>query len=327
MRNNIQNKIVLGTSYDPFYNLALEEYLFDNQQDGVTLYLWQNQNTVVIGKHQNAWKECRVALLEEQQGHLARRSTGGGAVYHDLGNLNFTFIAPKAQYNVLRQLGTVQKAMMRLGIASMFTGRNDLVTKDNAKFSGNAFRMGKHVCMHHGTLLVNVDMDKLSLYLMPSKEKLAAKGVDSVRARVCNLKEYAADLTIERVKSAMQEAFVEEYGPAAILQPHQWDVPAFDQLKERYASWEWRFGQTPRFDIAFEKRFDWGQVEFCLQMEKGCIKDARIHSDAMDEAFIDGIAPALIGCPFSSEQMAQRLRALAHPHAGALADFVLEKGF
>lgn len=181
------NRFIVAQSKDPYKNLALEAWLFENGRQDVWLYLWQNQHTVVIGRNQNAWKECRLSALEADGGKLARRGSGGGAVYHDVGNLNFTFILPRDVYDLRRQLGVILAAMERLGIPARFTGRNDLVTQDGAKFSGNAFQFSAHTALHHGTILVAADMGALSQYLAPSKAKLAAKGVDSVRSRVCNL--------------------------------------------------------------------------------------------------------------------------------------------
>ena len=148
------NRIILGNSHSPYFNLALEECLFNEQgDDGVTLYLWQNEHTVVIGRNQNAYRECRTRLLSEEGGNLARRTTGGGAVYHDLGNLNFSFIASKQNYNLKRQLSVIIDAVGSLGINACFTGRNDITTDDGAKFSGNAFLHNRTTSIQHGTLL------------------------------------------------------------------------------------------------------------------------------------------------------------------------------
>ncbi len=180
---------ILGSGVDPYANLALEEYLLTHIPDETVIpYLWQNQNTVVIGKNQNAWKECRFTDLEADQGHLARRLSGGGAVFHDLGNLNFTFLAHKEDYSVPKQLDVILEAVRSLGISAEKTGRND-VTADGRKFSGNAFYSNGVTEYHHGTLMVDVDKEKLSRYLNVSPKKLQSKGVDSVRSRVVNLRE------------------------------------------------------------------------------------------------------------------------------------------
>ena len=188
------NTVITSVSTDPWHNLALEELLFTSGGEGTVLYLWQNRNTVVIGRNQNAWKECRADLLEREGGRLARRTSGGGAVFHDMGNLNFTFITPRGGYDLERQLGVILGAVRSQGIDAGFTGRNDLVTAGGGKFSGNAFCFSRDRGLHHGTILVDVDMDKLSRYLVPSADKLRSKGVDSVRSRVANLRELNPDM-------------------------------------------------------------------------------------------------------------------------------------
>ena len=162
---------------NPYKNLAVEEYLLLHcEPQECILYLWQNQNTVVIGRNQNAWKECKVESLEENGGHLARRLSGGGAVYHDLGNLNFTFLVSKENYSIDRQLEVIVKAVQKLGAKAEKSGRNDILI-DGKKFSGNAFyRHGDH-CYHHGTIMVAVDKERLGSYLTVSTAKLQSKGV------------------------------------------------------------------------------------------------------------------------------------------------------
>ncbi len=202
-------------SFDPYENLALEEALLSRVGKGeLILYLWQNERTVVIGKNQNPWKECRTALLAEEGGHLARRLSGGGAVFHDLGNLNFTFVMPGEEYDLPRQLTVLERACRSLGIPAERSGRNDLLA-DGRKFSGNAFYKHNGKAYHHGTLMVDVDMEMVQRYLSPSKAKLAAKGVDSVRSRVVNLREFVPDLTIPRLADALIAALAEVYAVAA----------------------------------------------------------------------------------------------------------------
>ena len=173
-------KILRGKSQDPYYNLAVEQVLLESVREGeCILYLWRNSNTVVIGKNQNAWKECRSSLLYEEGGKLARRLSGGGAVFHDLGNLNFTFLVRQQDYDQDRQLSVIEDAVRSLGVDALRSGRNDILA-EGKKFSGNAFYKNGVQAYHHGTLLVDVDMEKLSRYPSPSKAKLAATGVDSV---------------------------------------------------------------------------------------------------------------------------------------------------
>ena len=188
-----------GSGTDPYRNLALERYLTETvPEDACVLYLWQNQNTVVIGRNQNAWKECRTGLLEQEGGVLARRLSGGGAVFHDLGNLNFTFSVTEENYDLHRQQQVILTACRLLGLRAELSGRNDLLA-EGRKFSGNSFYAHNGRAFHNGTLLVDADMTKMGRYLSPSTAKITSKGVDSVRSRVVNLRELCPGLTIEKV--------------------------------------------------------------------------------------------------------------------------------
>ncbi len=324
----MQNTVFLSNMHDPYYNLSLETVLFESCTEGCILYIWQNQNTVVIGKNQNAWKECAFSLLEQEGGVLARRTSGGGAVYHDLGNLNFTFIVKRSEYDLMRQLAVILEACKSFGIETEFSGRNDLlVSKGLAKFSGNAFRFSKDIALHHGTVLVSADLQKLSRYLVPSQEKLRAKGIESVRQRVVNLCELNPEVNIERMKKALLNAFIKSYGPARVGQVAALNQERLLELRALYASWQWRMGDSPSFDVALLRRFEWGGVELQLSLSGGIIVSADVYSDAMDEEFIERIRPVLLCSKFNSLEMAERLRSLRHAEANELAAWVEEKGF
>lgn len=312
------NSIIYTVSTDPYYNLALEETLFETQK-GVCLYLWQNKNTVVIGRNQNAWKECRIDMLEADGGRLARRSSGGGAVFHDMGNLNFTFIAPLEIYDVKRQLGVIISAVNSLGIAAGFTGRNDIVTESGAKFSGNAFKKSKTTVLHHGTLLVNVDMANLGKYLVPSPTKLAAKGIDSVRSRVANLTEYRPTLTIDMLKDAVVRSFVLEYGNCSTICESSLDQDILAKKAASYSSWEWNKGASPAFDLSLSNRFPWGEIELELSLIDGRITHVQPWSDAMDESLILALPAALNGCRLNNMDMARAVSALGGQDAEDLS--------
>jgi len=317
------NHIIYTDSTNPHYNLALEEMLFETEQ-GFCLYLWQNKNTVVIGRNQNAWKECRIDQLEAEDGRLARRSSGGGAVFHDMGNLNFTFVTPLEGYDLTRQLGVIISAVQSLGIKAGFTGRNDIVTESGAKFSGNAFRKNSAAGMHHGTLLVNVDMDKLSRYLVPSPAKLAAKGIESVRSRVANLTEYRPSLTIDELKDAVARAFIKEYGQCSTLSEASLDPQILAEKTARYSSWDWNKGASPAFDLSLSNRFSWGELTLELSMEKGRVTHVHPWSDAMDEALVLSLPSALSNCRMDNKEMAAAVAALSTPEANDIADWLRE---
>lgn len=295
---------VISHSFDPYHNLALEKYLFDHVEEGeVILYLWQNERTVVCGRNQNLWKECHVTKLLEDGGHPVRRLSGGGAVFHDRGNLNFTFLIHKADYDVDRQLLVIIEACKSLGIQAEKTGRND-ITIDGRKFSGNAFYASGDHKYHHGTLLINVDTEKMSAYLNVDKAKLATKGVSSVRSRVANLTVFCPELTIDLMREKMIQAFETVYGLPAV--PYDQASIIQDELKETeafFSSDEWLYGRKIDFTYRIDRRFPWGDLDLRLNVEKGRISAAALYSDANDEAFIRRIAAGLEGTAFSYEDL------------------------
>lgn len=295
----MRNLILESWSLDPYYNLAVERRLFDSLQPGdAALYLWQNQNTVVIGRNQNAWRECKCELLEQEGGHLARRGSGGGAVFHDVGNLNFTFAAAEQRYDLARQLGVITGALSAIGIHAVASGRNDIVLDDGRKFSGNAFQHSGGRSLQHGTLLIRADMEKLSRYLNPSPLKLKAKGVESVRSRVCNLCELAPGLTPDLMRMLLKDAFAREYGECLTIDADALGTGEVEAARQELASWEWRFGQTPVFDALFETRFPWGEVQLALKLRHGKVESCTVHTDAMDERLAECVAAALTGAEF-----------------------------
>lgn len=302
---------------DPYTNLAIERFLMESvPEDTCILYLWQNQNTVVIGRNQNPWAECRVSLLEADGGYVARRLSGGGAVFHDLGNLNFTFLMTTDNYDLPRQQHVIRTACHYAGIDTEISGRNDLLA-DGRKFSGNAFYHSKGRSYHHGTLLIDVDAQKLQRYLSPPKAKLEAKGVRSVRSRVINLKQLQPELTCDMMKVHMAAAFGEVYG----LTPERLclcaeDLQTVEGMRHEMADPRFLFGSSLPFSFACEGHFPWGHVRLELEASSGRIDHAAAYSDAMDWTLSDQIQQALIGCSFRLETMQAALNAtLEDPQA------------
>ena len=296
---HLRTKIIRSDSFDPTYNLALEEFLTKNVvEDDIILYLWQNERTVVIGKNQNYWSEVNAPAAEADCVTVVRRLSGGGAVFHDLGNLNFTFILRKENYDVQRQLSVIIDALGNLGIKAEKTGRND-IEADGRKFSGNAFFKSSAGWYHHGTLMVDVDKEKLGKYLNVSTAKLQSKGVKSVKARVVNLKELREDITIEMLCDELYNAFGRIYGCDPIkIDPEEIDWAEVENLQERYSSWEWTKGRKIPFTVQIEKRFAWGNIDLQMNVEGGIIKDAICYSDAMNENIGEEIAKGLIGTEY-----------------------------
>lgn len=301
-------KYVKAGGHDPYLNLAIEEHLLETVgQDTCILYLWQNENTVVIGKNQNPWKECRIRELEQDGGHLVRRLSGGGAVFHDLGNLNFTFLVRKENYDLDKQLEVILQAVKKLGIHAEKSGRNDITVSDR-KFSGNAFYTRGDKCYHHGTLLARADMQKLSQYLQVSKDKLALKGVDSVRSRVTNLSEYRPDLTIDMLEEKLLEAFGEIYGRKVVsCIQEDLDQKALEEGRQKFSSWDWLYGRSMDFQYELSKRFAWGNAVWQLQVNRGIIEDLQLFSDSMEPDLVDRLPGYIKGSRYENQDICKKL--------------------
>jgi lipoate-protein ligase A len=309
--------IIHSSSTDPWFNLALEEYLVHSVSDAsskgmqkVILYLWQNDNTVVIGRNQNAWSECRTGLLEEEGGKLARRSTGGGAVFHDLGNLNFSVITPKELYDIRRSLGVIVDAVNRTGVEASLSGRNDILA-DGRKFSGNAFLVHKDAGLHHGTLLIRSDYERIARYLNVNRAKLESKGIRSVQSRVVNLSTLMPSVTVEGMKELVELAFIDEYKPDTVERDYDMqDFPSADfaAIHDKYRSWEWRYGETIRFTQVCERYFEWGSLQMCFAVRNGRIEESKIYTDALDSDFFTGLATGLAGIRYTSKDIADAVR-------------------
>ena len=290
----IKLRVFVSESLDVYHNQAIEKYFLDRiEDDEVILYLWQNDKTIVIGANQDAYGECDIEKLEKDGGHLARRITGGGAVYHDKGNLNFTFITPKALYDLSKQEEVILKALDCLGIKAAKIGRNDLVI-DGRKFSGHAYYKGKKSCLHHGTLMLEVDEGRLQDYLRVSLAKLHSKNVASVRSRIINLKSVREDLDLDTLKKALIHSAELIYETKA--EPYT----AFDQdelakLEAQFKDGKWRYGKLYKEGRVIEKRFDFGTVRIVYVMEEDQIKDLSVFTDALDTDLFDGLERRLIG--------------------------------
>jgi len=292
-------QVIISPQYDPFLNRAVEKYLTDNQEEGVvTMYLWKNERTVVIGYNQNPFSECNVKLLLDEGGHLMRRGTGGGAVYHDLGNINFSFVADKSLYDVRRQLSVIQDALLSYGLQAEISGRNDL-TCEGRKFSGNAFAKGQRNDLHHGTLLIKTDGTMMQRYLNVDKAKLMKHGVSSVRSRVVNLSELVPELTSESIKQPLITSFEKVYGGQAT----HLDFDTFINMAEVQAimseisSRNFLFGRWEQFKTTKKAQYPWGSVDIALQIDESqsLITEAQIASDCLEPETIKQAEELLTG--------------------------------
>lgn len=298
-------------SHDPYRNLALEEHLLKAlPREAILLYLWQNAHTVVIGHNQNAFREVNLDAFLQDGGRLARRLSGGGAVYHDLGNLNFTFLMPENHFSVPRQMAVLVGAVRRFSLLAQMTGRNDAVI-DGRKFSGNAYYHSGVNAYHHGTVLINTDGEKMKKYLSVSQKKLAAKAVPSVKSRVVNLKELNPEITVKGMQEALADSFQEVYGAKSeMFDESLIDWEAVESIRARIADPKYLLGRRLDFTFEREERFDWGEIQLQLKVENDVIVDARVYSDAMDEQISLKAQNALMGCGVTHLALKDALKGL-----------------
>ncbi|GAA0807649.1 lipoate--protein ligase [Psychrobacter piscatorii] len=309
-------RILKSAVTNPWFNLATEDWIFNTlNPDSHTLFLWRNSETVVIGRSQNPWVECKTDKMAADDVFLARRQSGGGAVFHDLGNTNFTFLSPKHAYDQTANFTIIINALKKLGIDATLSGRNDMQVGDR-KISGSAFKHAADRSFHHGTLLVNANMQKLGDYLNPHPLKLKAKGIKSVRARVANLVEFNDAINHETLSDAIIEAFCEYYGETAPVE--QLDEaslakqPALNTYYQQMADWDWRFGKTPEFSHHIETRFDWGMIDVHMDVKQAVIAEVVIFSDALNVELIELLKETLTGVKYNKHEIQDALAKLAN---------------
>lgn len=293
---------------EPEFNLALEEFVFDYlPQDETYFMLWQNENAVIVGKNQNTEAEINHKYVEEQQIHVVRRLSGGGAVYHDSGNLNFTFITDvkdAEQLNLHMFCQAMAEALQALGVDAVVNGRND-ITIDGKKFSGNAQYIKRGRIMHHGTIMFDSDLNRVSLALRVSKDKLEGKGTNSVRSRVTNVKEYLkTDMTLEEFKKHLLQYVFREKD----ISPYHFSEEELKKINHirdtRYALWNWNYGESPACTLKREGRIDGcGKIEAYFYLEKGIIHQLEFHGDYFGIRDTQEIADAMKGCRLIKQEI------------------------
>lgn len=273
---------IRNNSNDPFYNLAFEEYFFKSETiDDAVLLLWQNGPSVIIGRYQNTIEEINEDFIDENNINVVRRNTGGGAVYHDYGNLNYSFIVPSEDKKIDFETFTkpVIDALREMGIEASLAGRNDLVV-EGKKFSGNAQYTYNGRLLHHGTLLFDADLSTLDKALKMKKGKIESKSIKSVRSKVTNLKPYFnEDVDVNQFKEKLLEHFYksENLKEYKVTAEDRKNIEAL--ADEKYRTWKWTYGESPKCNIIRGSRFNSGYIEFRFQIEKGLIVNAYIYGD------------------------------------------------
>lgn len=286
-------------SLNPYFNLACDEYCLtqlDLNEDIVML--WRDDNAIIVGKNQNTFEEINAEYVKQQNIKVCRRVTGGGAVYHDLGNLCFTFILniEKLDQMDMRFFALpVVKALEKMGVTAEISGRND-ITIDGRKFSGTAQRVYKNRLLYHGTLLFDSNMEVLSKGLNVKPNKIESKGHKSVRSRVTNIKEYIKeDIDILQFKSILKEKLFEGQEYKEYVLTNQ-DIENIKKMEtEKFATWDWNYGQSPESNFKNAVRFDGGEVDLRLMIKDGFIENAKFYGDFLAVEYLDDLEDALKG--------------------------------
>ena len=292
-------------SHDPFYNLAFEETVLSRRTEGDYLLLWQNDNTIVIGQNQNAEAEINRAFVEEHGIRVVRRTTGGGAVYHDLGNLNYSFITDAGDAERLtmeRFTKPIVEALCGLGLHAEASGRNDILV-EGRKVSGTAQRLMKGRILHHGTLLFDANPGMVAGALNADPAKFQSKSAKSVRSRIGNIREFLPgemDLPAfwEYLKTALAGSGLTQ------VQLSGEELEAVRELKRtKYDTWEWNFGRSPQYDVTNKRRFEGGSLEVRTAVAKGAITHMTFYGDFLSVSPLDDLCAALEGCAFRREDV------------------------
>ncbi|SNX53352.1 lipoate--protein ligase [Thermoanaerobacterium sp. RBIITD] len=289
---------IYNKSTNPYFNLATEEYLLKNFDEDIFM-LWRNAPCIVVGKNQNTLSEINLNYVKDNNIIVVRRLSGGGAVFHDLGNLNFTFILKDGSENFSdfkKFTIPIIDVLKGLSIDAKFEGRND-ITIDGKKISGNAQYSYKGKLLHHGTLLFSSNMVDLSAALNVKPSKFEGKSVKSVKSRVTNIEEHLIKpMSIEDFIDLIMKHIIKQYGGNNLYEFNESDIKSIEKLtEEKYSTWEWNFGASPKYSFKNEKKFDGGNVELFLNVERGIIKDVYFYGDFFSKNDVSEIEKALIG--------------------------------
>lgn len=292
-------KIINSKTFNPYENLAMEEYLLNNvSKDEIILYLWQNNNTIVIGQNQNPWLQCNVEYSNENDILIARRLSGGGTVFHDLGNLNYTIITTNNNFNIDKNFKLIINAIKKLGVNPERSGRNDIIV-GNKKISGVAFYSDSNNSYQHGCILVNTDLDRMFQCLNVKEDKIVGKGIDSVRSRVMNLCELESNISPESLSVIIQNEFRTFYDDEIVsIEIDKESMTEYNKLFKKYSSWEWNMGRQMKSQMSMYKRFPWGDCNIILDNHNGYISDVGIYSDSLETEVFHKIEKALKGVKF-----------------------------
>ena len=301
--------LLINSSTDPAFNLALEELLAADYAQEFFM-LWRNANAIIVGRNQNTAAEIDADAVRELGVKVVRRVPGGGAVYHDLGNINYTVARDGrilGQASFAECAGPVVAALKRMGVPAEFSGRNDIIVNDR-KVSGSARSVVGSRTLFHGTMLFDVNLGILGRVLRPDESKIRAKGIKSVRSRVMNLKELFPAWSVDDFHGALQNALMAELGLAAVSPiPEEFIRRAEALADQRYRTWEWNYGSLYPYEFNRKQRFAGGSVELSAKIENNRVAALTLRGDFFGDAPVDGLAAQLVGCLFRPDAVRERL--------------------
>ena len=298
---------------DPRINLAIEEYALKHLDlDDSYLLFYINQPSIIIGKNQNTIEEINKEYVDENDIIVVRRLSGGGAVYHDLGNLNYSFITKddgESFHNYKKFTEPVVEALKELGVNAELSGRNDLVVGER-KISGNAQFATKGRMFSHGTLMLSSEIENVVSALKVKEDKIKSKGIKSIRSRVANISEFLSEpLTMEEFRQKLLEHI---FGGLENVQKYQWTEEDWAKImkisEERYQQWDWNYGKSPKFNVQHSHRFPIGQIDVRLEIAKGKIEECKIFGDFFGVGNVEEIEQKLIGVKYSKADLTDALK-------------------
>ena len=303
-------RYIKNTSTNPYYNMAFDEYCLESLSiDEPVFFLWQNRPAVIVGFNQEVNTEVNLDYLKENGIDLVRRVTGGGAVYHDLGNLNYTIVgrSEDLERDYPEYASIMAKALQSLGVPATLSGRNDILV-EGRKVSGFAKRVCKNRLMVHGTLMYNVDVDVLTKVLNPSNTKLQSKGIASVRSRVANLCEYLPNIPDIQTFSKQLEEILSHHYQDTEYQLSEEDLANIQLLTDqKFATWEWNYGRSPKATLTHSARLACGTVEIHLTLAENRISSCRFGGDFLGNLPATDLESALIEVIYDTENIQKRL--------------------
>ncbi|MBN2046648.1 MAG: lipoate--protein ligase [Anaerolineaceae bacterium] len=296
---------------DPRINLAIEEYLADHlETDEDILLFYINEPSIIIGKNQNTLGEINQSYVEEHDIHVVRRLSGGGAVYHDLNNLNFSFITKKDD-NILQNFKKFTAPVIRvlngMGVPAELNGRNDIVV-EGKKISGNAQYVLARKVVSHGTLLFKTDLDSVTHSLRPKQTKMESKGIQSVRSRVTNISNYLADeISVIDFRQLLKAGILgDAHNQEYVLNETDW-VKINEISRERYQQWDWNYGRSPAFNIRCTQRFSFGEVDALIDVKKGAVESIKFYGDFLSNGELTAFENAFLSVPYTYEDLLKLL--------------------